>query len=289
MDAETCQHDRAAAVDHQSQFGQPVSIGMKRKTFELSTRLIACVALGVVALLVRTVPAVQEPQTSAPERKNGLEIPVVTSGYLVLIRDPVVQEQLKLSKNQQQAIQRLTDTIDGPLWALRGLRSSEHAVALNQLITRTRPKADQILSRQQSTRLDEIVLRAGWPQSLLFGNVRQELKYTSEQLQRIVEKLRETQTKLQNQDTKKSAVDDVRARGKTLEAEWRMLLLDILDDDQHKKLTALLGRPFDATGIGNVKFKAPPLDGSDGWINSRPLSMQQLRGRVIVLHYLAYG
>ncbi|MEO1996052.1 MAG: hypothetical protein ABGZ17_12330, partial [Planctomycetaceae bacterium] len=164
--------------------------------------------------------------------------------------------------------------------------------ALQQLIAKTRPEISKIVSRQQSERLDQIVLRTGWPQSLLFDDVREEIRFSGAQLQQIVDKLMETQgtrAKLHKPSNKGTAIDDFRARAKALEAEWRTLLVDALDDNQHRKLTALLGRPFDATGLGNVKFKAPPLHGSDGWINSQPLSMRRLRGQVVVLHYWTYG
>jgi len=257
-----------------------------------SLQLGLLIPIAALALVSQPVRGMQNPQPPVQKRQTGVETPVVTSGYLILIRDPVVQKHLKLSRNQGREIQQLTDTIDGPLWKLRGLPAPGHAAAVNRLITQTRPSINKVLSPQQSQRLEQIVLRAGWPQCLLLDDVRQELKYSAEQLQRIVDKFQETQqarSKSQNQSNKEPAEADIRARGQALEAEWRMLLEDILDKNQQRKLTALLGEPFDGTGLGNVKFKAPQLDGSDGWINSRPLSMKQLRGQVIVLHYWAYG
>jgi hypothetical protein len=41
--------------------------------------------------------------------------------------------------------------------------------------------------------------------------------------------------------------------------------------------------------LGFVKFKAPELDGKDGWLNSEPLTMAQLRGRVVALHFWTFG
>ena len=41
--------------------------------------------------------------------------------------------------------------------------------------------------------------------------------------------------------------------------------------------------------LGYVKFKAPELEGKDGWINSDPLTMSQLQGKVVALHFWTFG
>jgi hypothetical protein len=41
--------------------------------------------------------------------------------------------------------------------------------------------------------------------------------------------------------------------------------------------------------LGRVKFKAPELKGGDSWINSPPLSLRQLKGKVVALHFYAFA
>lgn len=38
-----------------------------------------------------------------------------------------------------------------------------------------------------------------------------------------------------------------------------------------------------------MNVAAPPLRGIDAWINSKPLSVQQLRGMVVALHFWTVG
>jgi hypothetical protein len=38
-----------------------------------------------------------------------------------------------------------------------------------------------------------------------------------------------------------------------------------------------------------MKIAAPELDGIDAWINSKPLALKDLRGKVVVLHFWAFG
>ena len=63
----------------------------------------------------------------------------------------------------------------------------------------------------------------------------------------------------------------------------------MLSRQQLDKLRDVLGPPVDASTVGYVKFKAPELDGKDGWLNSPPLTMSQLRGQVVALHFWTFG
>ena len=51
----------------------------------------------------------------------------------------------------------------------------------------------------------------------------------------------------------------------------------------------MLGETFDVATLGEVSFKAPQLDSKDGWVNTAPLSLQQLKGKVVALHFYAFA
>ena len=66
-------------------------------------------------------------------------------------------------------------------------------------------------------------------------------------------------------------------------------ILAALDDSQKVKLVELVGKKFDPGSLGRVSFKAPELSSGDRWINSDALTMEDLRGKVVALHFWAFG
>ena len=51
-----------------------------------------------------------------------------------------------------------------------------------------------------------------------------------------------------------------------------------------------LGRDFDVNKLGRTAFKTPDLVGdSTAWLNGSPLSPEQLRDHVVVVHFFAFG
>ena len=62
-----------------------------------------------------------------------------------------------------------------------------------------------------------------------------------------------------------------------------------LNNVQRQKLVSLVGKQFDPTKLGRASFKAPELINSGEWVNSSGFSLSDVRGKVIALHFYAYG
>jgi len=64
----------------------------------------------------------------------------------------------------------------------------------------------------------------------------------------------------------------------------------VLTAEQKQLLVGLLARDFDVAKLGRTRFKTPDLVGdSAAWLNGLPLSAADLRGRVVVVHFFAFG
>lgn len=221
---------------------------------------------------------------------SAVELPTVSSPYLVLIRDPVIQELLKLDEKQQQAVQRLTDQVDGPLWRTRAMTAEQSAVEVARLVAKTRLHMADILTPAQQERLAQAELRALGMKSLFLPSVRAALKLNDSQLKTIATTLDDTQQ--EQAKLRKTHAKDAKLLEDKLDklfVEEKKKIADILDESQHRELSKLVGEPFDVSKLGNVRFKAPEFDATDGWLNTRGLRMADLRGRVTVLHFWTYG
>ncbi len=78
-------------------------------------------------------------------------------------------------------------------------------------------------------------------------------------------------------------LDDLR-----VSAQQREILAK-LSERQKKQWVDLLGRRIDLAALGRVTFEAPDLTEEPDWINSSPLTSDQLRGKVVALHFYAFG
>jgi thiol-disulfide isomerase/thioredoxin len=66
-------------------------------------------------------------------------------------------------------------------------------------------------------------------------------------------------------------------------------VLSLLRPEQQSKLTSLFGPRFDLARVTRVGCQAPELVGVEAWINSPPLTLEKLRGKVVVVHFWAFN
>ena len=211
--------------------------------------------------------------------------------YLVLLRDPVVQAELRLNDQQRQAIRTLTDELDGPIWTLRN-QGGEAATQLFQKLTATaESRMEQILTAAQRKRLAQIRVAVCGLKTLLRDDVAKKLELSEQQRTQIRQVLEEAakakEESPQPDKNGKSPIKPVRSKPPANSPQKQIAA--ILSRPQLDKLRDVLGPPVDASKMGYVKFKAPELDAKDGWLNSPPLTMSQLRGKVVALHFWTFG
>jgi peroxiredoxin len=75
----------------------------------------------------------------------------------------------------------------------------------------------------------------------------------------------------------------------TLSRQEFAWLRSVLTESQREKLNQLLGKPFDFTKVTLREAKAPEFTGVDAWINSPPLTLASLRGKVVVVDFWTFG
>ncbi len=67
-------------------------------------------------------------------------------------------------------------------------------------------------------------------------------------------------------------------------------ILRHLNGNQQSRWKSLIGRPAALSTFGQgLRYKAPEFAAGMTWINSSPVTMKSLRGKVVILHFYAFG
>jgi hypothetical protein len=229
----------------------------------------------------------------AQQNPHG-QLPVTTLAqpYLFLIRDPLVHDDLGLNAQQRQAVDALNEKLDDALWSMRN-KSAEHIEQTVRTSTATaQSQLSSILTLDQQRRLTQIEMWTLGMKAFARDDLPNTLGLSEDQLKKIREILTKTQVgmddlgkRLQSGEARESLEKQAQA----LRSDEQEQIVAALTRRQQQQWLALLGERIDVSKLGRVKFKAPELDGRDGWINSPPLTLRQLKGKVVALHFYAFA
>ena len=212
--------------------------------------------------------------------------------YMVLIRDPAVHADLKLTPEQQQQVQKLTDSLDGTLWEMRGKTLDKAHETLGQLIATADSELSTTFSNAQRSRFRQIILRAQGMNALQRPDVIAALELSDEQQANIRASIDTAKQELAENSRRKAEGEEetaIQSRNVAAQNRNEKRLLKVFTDAQRQEWNELIGEPFDITLLGNVRYKAPKIMAGNQWIHSQPLDLEALRGNVVVIHFMAYG
>ena len=229
----------------------------------------------------------------APTRAAETE-QLIDTPFMELIRDRAVHNDLGLATTQVASLRKLTDQFDPKLFPTRNRREDDRRKQVNDLVMRVRPRLKSILSPIQLRRFSQIELQCQGPRALLRPDVQARMLLTKPQLDSIAKEV--TSTNNAARDAWKQIQEKGRPRVAVqkqidgiLSAEPRRILRH-LNGKQKQQWRSLTGRPAAVSKFGRgLKYKAPEFVAGMTWINSPPVTMQSLRGKVVILHFYAYG
>lgn len=230
-------------------------------------------------------------ESTAPGDELPPEIPAVPYLTVALIRDPSVHAELGLKPSQIKLVQAAIAEVDEPLWQLRDVPLKKVGAQLDALLTRLRQQLKRDLTPGQLDRFDQILLQArGW-KALLSADLVNKLKLSADQIARLKSTLAEAAKDREAAEKElagKQAAAQEQSRTKLRKVEARRFS-DILTSKQQNEFSNLLGKPFDLGQLMQVGCIAPELRDVTAWINSKPLTLKELRGKVVVVHFWAFG
>jgi peroxiredoxin len=218
----------------------------------------------------------------------------VADPYWSLIHDEAVLADLKVTTEQRKKIRAVLDPLDVKCFPLRNKSAEEATQGFAAATTEARHEIGKILKPQQNQRLAQIVVRSQGPLALLREDLAKKLILSDSQQTSIREALHSFQ---KEKTTLQKELLAAKTDSAAAEKEWaainnreRDAVNAVLTGEQKQKLAGLIARDFDVAKLGRTMFKTPDLIGdSAAWLNSPPLAAEQLRGKVLVVHYFAFG
>jgi len=210
----------------------------------------------------------------------------------ILIHEPAVVADLKLSEVELQAFQKLTDEFDLLVFPLRNQRRDTMLPVLNKILTDLQASLKRTLSPAQFKRLNEIYMRRLGTSALLRDDVSAKMQYSAPQRKEIEQILAETQTSvtaLEKEASEGKPREPLEKKYTTLKTDEQKRIIKLLKPNQQLAWRELLGSNFEMSKLGRAAFKVPELVNTEDWINSSPILLQALRGKVVVVHFYACG
>ena len=213
----------------------------------------------------------------------------------MLIYDPAVRSELDLSREQTPAMDQLCDELDPLLFSMRDVSADTKdpdVFSRAREITEKLKQLDRILNSSQQKRLSQIVLQYQGVDPLMDPQIQSLLRFTTEQIRQMQVIHRQTMTRLQKVIDEQPARQDpawARKRNQLILLQKTQKMLDVLGKDQQTQWMQMLGDGFDFSQVRPMSFQAPELKNVTEWINTQPVSMDSLKGRVVVVHFWTFG
>ena len=248
-------------------------------------------ARNVLAVVVILLIALQRTSTSATSGEaSSWKIVPIPHPITSLLRSGRIHRELGLSPQTLAQIAGAVNEVDLPLWRLRDLPPEQRNDRAEQLIGQLRRRLSEILSARQTERLNQILWQAQGIEAVLEPEVAKRLNLSTEQIDRITRLLRDAyrkaaelrmNTRIRSEATRGAYIQKVRA-------ETSQKIVAVLSDFQQSTFAMLMGPAIDLSQVRSVACKAPDVEASV-WLNSPPIRWSELKGKVKVVHFYAFG
>jgi hypothetical protein len=232
-------------------------------------------------------PRVQKVDKRAP-------LPESLSPAVFLIRDPLVLAELQLSAAEEGRLAAFAVSANEEAWKLRDLVpeagvGNDAVRQVNELVELNLAK---LLTVAQNERLKQIVLQVQGAAAIAGQNMADRLSLTGDQVDQVARLSAANQSGLKSLRRQMSESKDhaeLYRQAEKLRGDFKRDLLAVMTPAQRERWTAFQGKPIDLTKLQMLTAQAPELRDVEAWINAAPLTLAQLRGQVVALHFWTFG
>jgi peroxiredoxin len=212
--------------------------------------------------------------------------------YWVLLHEPAVIDELNFSGEQRAEYRRLLDEWDLRFFPLRNKPNRDAIAGMTQILDDVQKQLKSVLRTEQQTRLNEILYQFLGSGAFLRDDVRARLRYSETQWKRINEITDETQksvAKLMESSADEDSKSAIDKKYQSLKIDEQKKLVSLLKPEQQTAARSMFGKPFAINELRKPAFKVPELVDTGDWINSPGLRPEDLKGKVVVVHFYACG
>ncbi len=225
---------------------------------------------------------------------RGQELrPKLPPVLLQMIRDSSVQDELKLNASQRDRVLQALRSIDGRWFRSRNLPAEKQRAEISTLSAELEGSLKRILDESQHQRLAQLRRQALGTRMFSLHEVAQALQLSSTQQNEINAAFIETDRRAADhpKQMQKGELQAKEGQQKVakLKHDERQALLQTLTTDQQSKIGGLTGEPFDFSKIKRSLPLAPEItERGVSWIQGGPLKLDELKGKVVAVHYYAF-
>ena len=210
---------------------------------------------------------------------------------LGLVHAPEVHQELQLTSTQIERLESLFQKIDGRWLRARNLPPDQNAAVILELENAVANWFRENTDTGQQKRLRQLEYRTQGTRMLLRDDVKRALNLSERQVKSILAlavATSESQANLQQAEKQNEVTDEMRDELTRAQQAEQQVFVEVLTPEQIAKLGELLGDAFDTRGLKRIFPMAPELLLVKNWVNSKPLRLQELRGKVVLLHFYAF-
>ena len=244
------------------------------------------VYLTLIAIVLTSNVNASQPESVSKEYRS-----LVPRQIMPLLHTPEIHLELKFSKAQIAELETLFSEIDSTWFQSRNLPDEKQLPLLDSIDQRVHKWLADHTTKEQRERLSQIELQAQNVRMLLRQDLADQLKLESSQQNRFAELARSTataQAALQKAINQGESSDDLQSKVTSATKAEQDALKKVLKPEQQKLLGTLVGQPFELSKLNRIYPMAPEFLPATNWVNSKPLTLKELRGKVVLVHFYAF-
>ena len=199
--------------------------------------------------------------------------------------------ELGLSASQITELEKQFQVVDGRWFRARIEPPTANLLIMQELEESMNRWLSNHFSDVQRQRLKELELQAQGTRVLLRGDVADRLSFSEKQKSDLLRMASETDEAVTAyQQSLRQGKDDTTLKATVQEKQKseRDAIYTVLTESQRAELGELLGEKFHTAGLTRIYPMAPDFSPSADWLNSPALSLKQLRGKVVLVHFYAF-